>query len=96
MNDRQETGRAKEETITLERRLVDRLENLAREALSAMEATNASADEPIYTDSSLGAAYATLEELRSVLVRPEAAAVPSKNAMVKEPSSAVSAVAGHL
>lgn len=74
MNDWQKIGRDKGKTVTLERRLVDQLEDLTREALGAMETANASACEPIYTDSSLSAAYATLEELRSVLAKPEAAA----------------------
>lgn len=53
--------------ITLSRALARNLENLAEEALQAMEAANTAADEPIYTASSLSAALATLEELRSVV-----------------------------
>lgn len=44
-----------------------RLEALAGEALQAMEAANAVADEPVYTSSSLSAAFATLEELKDTL-----------------------------
>lgn len=53
--------------ITLPDTLALRLEALAGEALQAMEAANAVADEPIYTSSSLSAAFATLEELKATL-----------------------------
>lgn len=69
--------------ITLERRLVDQLEDLAQEALRAMEAVNAGAEELIYTDSSLSAAHATLEELRSMLANPSTANTPAKTRQSK-------------
>jgi hypothetical protein len=53
--------------VTLPDALALRLESLAGEALQAMEAANAVADEPIYTSSSLSAAFATLEDLKATL-----------------------------
>lgn len=55
--------------IPLSPALARNLENLAEEALQAMEAANTASDEPIYTSSSLSAALATLEELRTALAK---------------------------
>lgn len=57
--------------ISLPLALTRNLESLAEEALQAMETANTAAHEPIYTASSLSAALATLEELRSVVVEHE-------------------------
>lgn len=53
--------------ITLPDTLALRIEALAGEALQAMETANDVAAEPIYTSSSLSAAFATLEELKAIL-----------------------------
>lgn len=82
--------------ITLERRLVDQLEDLAQEALRAMEAVNAGAEELIYTDSSLSAAHATLEELRSMLANPSTANTPGKDTPIDEALNAAPATVSRL
>lgn len=53
--------------IALPLDLAHRLERLAEEALRAMETANATTSKPIYTASSLSAALATLEALRSAV-----------------------------
>lgn len=54
-------------TITISLAMAHNLERLAEEALQAMDTANSTADEPIYTSSSLSAALATLEELRATV-----------------------------
>ena len=60
-------------TIVIPLAMARHLEVLAEEALQAMETANNTADEPIYTSSSLSAAFATLEELRAAVREQEGA-----------------------